>query len=161
MVVNSTKYTEDFDIYEDFNIYTESHSYDEETGISRIVLITDLGKVIGEAKCHPDDKDMCGMITGATIAGYRATLNYFKLCKRKYKTRLKALDDLYYSMNQSKKFNKNSYENKMLLRHRQKTIAIIEEIQSEMEEINKQLKQYIESKENFFNKIREKRKAQK
>lgn len=72
-------------------------------------------KYIGTSICHPDDLDMMNEKTGCEIAHRRAEIMMLKgYVKNELKPRLRALKQLYYSMNRSQYFNEKSYENKML-----------------------------------------------
>lgn len=91
--------------------------YDKETGCSTCVIETKYGKFSGTACCHPDDMDMASEKVGCEIAYSRAAIDSLKYERDNViKPSLKALKQLYYSMNRSKKFNPKSYEYKMLKR---------------------------------------------
>ena len=70
----------------------------------------------GKAVCAADDADMMNEKTGMEIAYRRAEIKAYKAYKYKIKNKLEALNQLYYSMKHSKKFNPKSYENIMLQR---------------------------------------------
>lgn len=91
--------------------------YDKETGCSTCVIETKYGKFSGTACCHPDDMDMSSEKVGCEIAYSRAAIDSLKYERDNViKPSLKALKQLYYSMNRSKRFNPKSYEYKMLKR---------------------------------------------
>ena len=91
--------------------------YDKETGCSTCVIETKYGKFSGTACCHPDDMDMASEKVGCEIAYSRAAIDSLKYERDNViKPSLKALKQLYYSMNRSKRFNPKSYEYKMLRR---------------------------------------------
>ena len=91
--------------------------YDKETGCSTCVIETKYGKFSGTACCHPDDMDMASEKVGCEIAYSRAAIDSLKYERDSViKPSLKALKQLYYSMNRSKRFNPKSYEYKMLKR---------------------------------------------
>ena len=91
--------------------------YDKETGCSTCVIETKYGKFSGTACCHPDDMDMASEKVGCEIAYSRAAIDSLKYERDNViKPSLKALKQLYYSMNRSKRFNPKSYEYKMLKR---------------------------------------------
>ena len=91
--------------------------YDKETGCSTCVIKTKYGKFSGTACCHPDDMDMASEKVGCEIAYSRAAIDSLKYERDNViKPSLKALKQLYYSMNRSKKFNPKSYKYKMLKR---------------------------------------------
>ena len=91
--------------------------YDKETGCSTCIIETKYGNFSGTACCHPDDMDMASEKVGCEIAYSRAAIDSLKYERDNViKPSLKALKQLYYSMNRSKKFNPKSYEYKMLKR---------------------------------------------
>ena len=91
--------------------------YDKETGCSTCVIETKYGKFSGTACCHPNDMDMASEKVGCEIAYSRAAIDSLKYERDNViKPSLKALKQLYYSMNRSKRFNPKSYEYKMLKR---------------------------------------------
>ena len=133
-------------------------NWDEETGISSCIVSDGEKVYTGFAQCHPDDEDMKGQKTGCEIAFRRARINTLRGYRDELKIQLKALNQLYYSMNKSAKFNEKSYENKML----QRQIRMInfdlattkEMIATEQEN----LRTYIKEKDEFYNKTRMRRK---
>ena len=133
-------------------------NWDEETGIASCILSDGEKVYTGFAQCHPDDEDMKGQKTGCEIAFRRARINALRGYRDELKIQLKALNQLYYSMNKSAKFNKKSYENKML----QRQIRMInfdlattkEMIATEQEN----LRTYIKEKDEFYKKTRMRRK---
>lgn len=128
----------------------------EETGIAFCTL-TDIydHKYVGVAACHPDDMDMMSEKTGCEIAHRRAEILLLKgYVKNELKPRLRALKQLYYSMNRSQYFNEKSYENKML----QSQIRLVKnELDTTNEliaELEYDLNDYLDEKEKFYKKIR-------
>ena len=91
-------------------------NWDEETGVASCILSDGEKVYTGFAQCHPDDEDMKGQKTGCEIAFRRARINALRGYRDELKIQLKALDQLYHSMNISYRFNEKSYENKMLQR---------------------------------------------
>lgn len=132
--------------------------WDENTGIASCILENGENIYIGMAKCHPDDADMKGQKTGCEIAYRRAQINILRAYRNELKTKLSALNQLYYSMNKSKNFNEKSYENKML----QRQIHIINFDLTTIKEMiaNEQqnLRNYIKEKDEFYKKTRNRRK---
>ena len=113
---------------------------------------------IGTAQCHEDDMDMRSSLTGGTIAEARAQIKLYQHIKNnEIKPALKALKQLYYSMNRSKHFNKKSYESKMLYRQirlKEKELATTNEFIVDAKE---SLKEYLKNKEEIHQQIRERR----
>ena len=133
--------------------------WDEETGSALCILYYNDKVFIGQAKCHPDDIDMCSEKTGQQIALMRAEINYLNHLKNnEIIPALKALNQFYYSINKSKKFNEKSYEVKMLKRQIKLYNLDYEILKNEIKEKKLQIKTYIQAKDNFYNKIRKNRK---
>ena len=133
--------------------------FDENEGISYCAIGTKADDVfVGTAKCHPDDIDMESEKTGCEIAFKRAKIKLYQAYKNEIEIKIKAIHDLYYSLNQSKSFNENSYESKMI----QRQLRLLQFDLTTAKEIiateRKFLKEYIDSKENFYKRIRANRK---
>ena len=128
--------------------------WDEATKTATCILEDGDKIYCGVAACHPDDYDMCSEKTGCEIAVRRATIEAYRGYKRIIKERLGALNQYYYSINMSKKFNEKSYENKMLqrqIRFLKDDLATINKlIDSEYEN----LRTYINEKDKFYKRIR-------
>ena len=90
--------------------------WEEDIGLASCTLTDTYDrKYTGTSICHPDDLDMMNEKTGCEIAHRRAEIMMLKgYVKNELKPRLRALKQLYYSMNRSQYFNEKSYENKML-----------------------------------------------
>lgn len=58
-------------------------NYNEETGVSTVMINTDLGAFFGKAKLHPEDKNFASKYTGCRYAETRAIIKYLKM-KQKY-----------------------------------------------------------------------------
>lgn len=127
-----------------------------ETGTAECIIYCGPLKFKGLSHCHPEDEDMMSKLTGETIAEGRALLTYLRHIKNnELKPQLKALKQLYYSMNRSKHFNPKSYEYRMLRRQ----ICIVENnlsgIKEEITNIKTSLKEYLEQKEKDHKIIKE------
>lgn len=135
-----------------------SYDFNKETGVSVCILKIDDNIFIGEAYCHEDDMDMLSEFTGCEIATARANIKYLNHVRdNEIKPSLKALNQYYYSINKSKKFNEKSYEFKMLKRQIKKLENDLITIQQELLEEKRFLKTYIQGKEKIFQTIRTKR----
>ena len=132
-----------------------------EDGIASCVLNDGEKVFCGMATCHPDDRDMMNEKTGYEIAFRRAKIEYMRHYRDTLKIQLKALKQLYYSMNQSKRFNPKSYENKML----QRQIHMIELDLTTAKEMltneKQRLNEYISEKDKFYVAVRRRRKQAK
>lgn len=130
--------------------------WSEENGTAFCTIHYNKYSFMGEAQCHPDDRDMMSKLTGQTIAEYRATIKYLRFIRDcELQPQLKALKQLYYSMNHSKHFNPKSYEAKMLYRQ----INILQEDLKENKYLidltKAQLETYIMGKEHDHQQLRE------
>lgn len=136
--------------------------WNEEIGVASCVITDTYGRIhVGVAQCHENDFDMKSEKTGIEIAHRRAEIATLKsYVQNELKPRLRALKQLYYSMNRSKHFNKKSYETKMLwsqIRFIKNELAAAQETIAELEE---DLMTYIEKKDEFYKKVRRMRSMQ-
>lgn len=129
-------------------------NWDEDAGIASCILSDGEKVFTGFAQCHPDDKDMSSEKTGCEIAFRRARINALRGYRDELKIKLKALNQLFYSMNKSYRFNEKSYENKML----QRQIRMIDfDLTTTKEMIateEQSLRQYLSDKDKFYTKTR-------
>lgn len=114
-------------------------------------------RFVGEATCHPDDKDFESERVGLTIAEARANikvLRHIRDCE--IKPQLKVLNHLYSNMKTSKSFNPISYEAKMV---RSQIRAIEKElttISNGIADEQKFIKDYINGKDEVYKRLRAK-----
>ena len=93
--------------------------------------------------------------TGMEIAYCRATIDYLKYVRdMELKPALKALKQLYYTMKHSTHFNPKSYENSKLQRHIRMYEFDLETINELIVDERKNLKDYINKKDEFYKKTR-------
>ena len=129
--------------------------YDKETGCSTCIIETKYGKFSGTACCHPDDMDMASEKVGCEIAYSRAAIDSLKYERDNViKPSLKALKQLYYSMNRSKKFNPKSYEYKMLKRQIECWEFDLAVINDMIDTERTWIRDYINTKEALYQNIR-------
>ena len=132
--------------------------WDEETGTATCILVDGENIFVGTATCAPEDRDMISEKTGMHIATYRAKIDYMRHVRDNIlKPRLAALKQLYYSINQSKHFNENAYETKMLCRQIYLTNSDLDIVKEEIALTKQELKLYLAEKSNFYKKVRENR----
>lgn len=142
--------------------HKEPYYYKEEHTYYCIIEDADENSFVGVAVCHEDDWDMESEKVGYFIAGTRAQiklLQHFK--KNVLKQELKALNNLYYSMNRSKYFNPKSYEAKRMFRHMNMLQDDIEYVDNTLKVVKEELRNYLVKKEEFRQDIRKLRAAQK
>lgn len=136
-------------------------TWDETTKEAKCIINSNYGEIIGIAKCHPDDYDLGNELTGCYIASQRALIKAMKLYKMDLKSQLFSLNQLYYSMKHSNKFNEKSYENKMLQRFINSLKNDLNTVNQEIATNQENLRIYIHEKDKFYNQIRENRKEKK
>ena len=109
------------------------YGWDKNSGIASCIINNGDKFYTGTARCHPDDNDMLSEKTGCEIALSRARINLLREYRNEIKTKLSALNQLYYSMNTSKKFNEKSYEYKMLKRQINMYLFDLEVVKEDIE----------------------------
>lgn len=82
---------------------TIKSDYNEETGLSKVTILTDIGAFDGYASLHPDDKEIESNFAGCRNAEMRANIKYMKMKKKIFEAQIKILKSVY---NQTK--NKNA-----------------------------------------------------
>ena len=130
--------------------------WSEENGTAFATIFYKNYTFTGEAFCHPDDKDMMSKLTGQTIAEYRATIKYLRFIRDcELQPQLKALKQLYYSMNHSNHFNPKSYEAKTLYRQINILKDDLKENKYLIDLTKSQLKAYLTTKERDRKQLRD------
>ena len=130
-------------------------NWDPEEGVASCIIKYKNQTFCGVAMCHEEDKDMMSEKTGMEIAYRRATIDYLKYIRdMELKPALKALKQLYYTMKHSTHFNPNSYENSKLQRHIRMYEFDLETINELIVNERKNLKDYIDKKDEFYKKTR-------
>lgn len=132
----------------------ENLVWDKEKMEAKCTVCLPSGTLTTVAKCHPDDYDFANEFTGCEIANRRMSIKVLQAQKHELNIRLIALNQLYYSMKHSKKFNEKSYENKMLQRQINMVKQDIQTVKEMIEEERNNLKSYIDTKDDFYKKVR-------
>ena len=141
---------------------TPIYEWDPETGVATCIIINGNRTHIGIAQCRPEDRDMMGEKTGCTIAEMRAEIDYLKSVRDDdIKPTLQAYKTLYYSINQSKRFNPDSYETHMLMKEIAHYTADLELINGMIDNARNDLATYIDQKAKTWEKIRKNRQKDK
>ena len=135
--------------------YKTEYQYNEEHGNSYFYIEYNGLSMCGQAKCHPDDVDMMSERTGLTIAEARAHIQMLK-AKKKYEIQPKidVLRHLLTNIQSSKNHNPKAYESCMLrsqLAHWEGQLA---EINADIADEEKYLKEYIDQKDKLYRKLR-------
>lgn len=129
--------------------------WDENMGQATCIIEDSQQRVyFGMATCHGDDADMKSRRTGEEIAFRRARMDYLRQMRDDTLLELKALNQLYYSMNTSKRFNPKSYENIMLQRQIRAKTFDLDTIKEMLASERESLKKFIDEKDNFYKQVR-------
>ena len=135
--------------------------YEYKDGITTTTILYKGKKFIGEAKCHPDDKDLESSWTGSYISENRAIIKLFSHIRdNELRPHLEALQQLYYSMSRSKYYDPESYEAKMLQRAIYRTRKSLQETKISITRLKEDLRDYIQTKEQWYTLIRKRRAGQ-
>lgn len=129
--------------------------WNEEIGQAYCVITDKKDRIfVGTATCHPDDADMKSRRTGEEIAFRRARIESMRAVRSDLQNELDALNQLYYSMKQSTRFNPKSYENIMLQRRIRATTFDLDTIKEMLAVERENLRDLIQEKDKFYNQIR-------
>lgn len=130
---------------------TVKSDYNEETGISTVVIATDLGEITAHAFLHPDDKDIASNFAGCRYAEMRAGIKYMKEKIKISKYQLKPLKRIYNDLSQKKKkyYNKNNNGAKMLEKEIYKLEDDIETYKTNIQTLTERLQKAINSRDNI------------
>lgn len=115
-------------------------------------------KFYGEAKCHRADHRYESELIGCTIAEMRANIEALRAYRNDCRIRLEALQQLHYSMNQSKQFNPQSYENKMVCRQIRLAQEDLSAAKEQFSLAKSDLKQYLKNKDELHKKMARRKK---
>ena len=134
------------------------YDWDAETGTATCILFDKNNIFMGTATCHPDDIDFMSEKTGMIIAETRAVIKSLQHLKNNIlKPELAGLNQLYYSVNYSKHFNKESYEAKMLWRQIKIKEGEIKETENIISQEREFLRDFIKDKDNFYKSVKKNR----
>ena len=136
-----------------------NYLYDPDSGIAQVILTDCHGRLYsGIAICAEQDNDMKAEYTGYTIAEKRAWINFYKGWLRyEIKPQLRALKQLYYSMNRSKRFYAGHYEAFMLKRSIHRLEKQLTDMEDNISYMQLDLRDYIDNKDKLYKAIRAKR----
>ena len=132
----------------------KEYQFDEDGFASVTIRVAD-NVFIGTAQCAPEDMEFCSEKTGLAIAETRAMINYFTWVRDiELGQQLKILEHLENGVNAKEKKDKNGY---MIYRAANRCRDEIKFINEYVAAMRKELKDYIESKANLYDKVRARR----
>lgn len=141
--------------------------FDKETGISTVVIKTDLGTFEGKAYLHDEDKDIASEFEGCKYAEWRAVIKYLKVLLKQKKAILNILKDINSNLERMKEYDKYSRQSRYLRKRfymAQKEVKDLKEYIAHNEEnLYDMMKNYRTLKENYLKAIeknREKKSAE-
>lgn len=135
----------------DYTWYSDTHT--------AVCAITEKGQEwLGIAYCHPDDLDFGNERTGLIIAEYRARIDYNKEKRRNLRQQYTALERLYRQVINGANYSPKSRENRILWSELRRLKNELTAVNYDLSQLRKNLKTFIDEKEEFYNKIRSKRK---
>jgi len=134
-------------------------SWDPETGSALCILYDRNNLYYGTAQCADQDKDMMSEKTGCEIAYHRAMISALRSHRDELQAQYQGLHNYYYSMNNSKYFDPESYPIRRLKDHLEMIKNDISVIKDEIKKEQNFLNLYITDKDNFYKKIRSNRKV--
>lgn len=111
----------------------------------------------GEAKCHPQDNDFESEKTGLQIAEIRANIKLLQFRRdTEIKPQIKILKHLLHNIQSSQSHNPKAYESVMIKKQLKSLNMDLNEINGVIHDEKRYLKDYIDNKDKFYNKIRSK-----
>lgn len=126
-------------------------SYEEDGKLTICEITYKNNTFIGTAFCAPEDEDMMNKRTGETIASIRAQIAYYQHIRdNEILPGLAALKQLFYSMNNSKSYNKDSYEARRIRKKIYQYEEDLKTIRGLIQESREYLKEYLDVKEKLF-----------
>ena len=131
-----------------------NYLYDKDSGVSTYIIEYEGQYFTGIAHCSPEDIDMQNELTGIKIASSRAIIKLFQYRRNELKHKLAALNQLYYSVNKSKKYNSHGYMENMLEHQRQQIQNELDIMKDALKDEQEELKQYIDNKDKFYKRVR-------
>lgn len=118
--------------------------FDRKTGISTVIIQTNLGKFIGLSKLHEEDKPYESSFAGCQYAEMRAIIKYMKARIQKISNEIIGLEKGIKMLMNLKDYNKDSLENRKL----RKQLYIMKQEKKDWEERLKSLSDRLYKKMN-------------
>ncbi len=135
----------------------QNYFFEPDSGVATYIYEYDGQTFTGIAHCSPEDQDMMNEYTGINIAQQRAIIKLFQYRRNELKHRLAALNQLYYSVNKSKKYDPHGYMENMLNHQIENTKEDLQAIISDIKDSQEYLKDYIQRKNDLYEAIRKNR----
>lgn len=132
--------------------------FDSETGISKVVVKTELGVFEGTSKLHEEDKDIKSIFQGCRYAEIRAMIKYGKAKARAYKNKVDILKEVIDNMEKLNNYQKNSVEARFIRKQYFIKLDTLNQLNLQIKALENglynQMKNYRQERENFMKKIK-------
>lgn len=86
-------------------------NFDENTGISEVIIMTDIGEFKGTSKLHEEDRNISSHFAGCRYAEMKAIIKYMKQKIKNIQMQIKGLEDFQSNLATRADYNYNSIEN--------------------------------------------------
>ena len=126
-----------------------------EEGVSCSIIQTDIGNFYGYAFVHPEDEEMASTFVGCEVAEYRATIDYFQEKVRRLNFELNALYQLRNDF--IKKLNLENEALVQLCKRIEQKETQKEIYRTDIANIKQVIKDKLEGRIEFLNKIKDKK----
>lgn len=91
--------------------------FNEETGVSKVVINTDRGIFCGTAQLHEEDRDIASNFAGCEYAEMRAIVKYFKRRAKDIQIKITGLQNYEKRLIGRKDYQRHSVENRQLRKY--------------------------------------------
>jgi hypothetical protein len=115
-------------------------------------------KYVGEAFCHPNDRDVFSEKIGMDIAYFRSEIKYLQDIKNTLSTKLALVEDLYSRLLTRQGVTENSPEMKGIRRQIYLIKRDIEDTKCDIQKVNNEIQDIINNSEDFSRRLRNNRK---
>jgi len=137
-----------------------SSNYDAETGISKVIINTELGTFEGTSKLHDEDKDIQSKYTGCRYAEMRAAAKYLKRKIKNQKIKVDTLKNLISNLERLADYDKDVLEARFVRKNYFLELSKYNAMKTMLvkleETILQNMENYRKEYENFQNKITKK-----
>ena len=133
--------------------------FNPEDGSSLCVITTKSKTYVGTAQCLETDRDLMSEKTGCELAYHRAVIRALQDRLTELKSELAGLKKYFYTVNQSKYYDANSYMAQMLIRQIEQREDDIDATKKMIAEEKSYIKNFIVDKAKLYKQIRDHRKV--
>lgn len=132
-------------------------AWDENSGCASCIISVDNHNFVGTATCHENDKDMCSKLVGQEIAFKRAYIDFLKYFRELFEHKLHSFEVLLKELKDSPKYSENNYAIIKIQKEILNLKRSLSDTRKTIKNTKRNLDNYIQMKEEFYQKIRERR----